>query len=84
MYPSLNDVGFYISESHWFTDMVVIPIAIADRIIILVYAHASDGGRLPENYAQELQAMCTAAGSSFVRLIQQAKEGHKPTTLLPL
>jgi hypothetical protein len=65
-------------------EAMVIPIAIADRIIILVYAHASDGGRLPENYAQELQAMCTAAGSSFVRLIQQAKEGHKPTTLLPL
>ena len=28
MYPSLKEVGFFISESHWFTDMVVIPIAI--------------------------------------------------------
>jgi hypothetical protein len=65
-------------------EVVVIPVAIGDRIIILVYAHATDGGRLPENYVQELQAMCTAAGSSFVRLIQQAKEGHKPPTLVPL
>jgi hypothetical protein len=65
-------------------ELVVIPVAIADRVIILVYAHGADGGRLPENYVQELQAMCTAAGSSFVRLIQQAKEGHKPPSLIPL
>lgn len=66
------------------SEVVVIPIAIAERVIILVYAHRNDGGRLPENYVQELQAMCTAAGSSFVRLIQQAKEGHTPPTLVPL
>ncbi|MBN2574838.1 MAG: hypothetical protein JXP73_09760 [Deltaproteobacteria bacterium] len=66
------------------TEVVVIPIAIAERVVILVYAHGSDGGRLPESYVQELQAMCTAAGSSFVRLIQQAKEGKKPPTLVPL
>jgi hypothetical protein len=65
-------------------ESLVIPVAIADRIILLVYAHASDAGRLPEGYVQELQAMCTAAGSSFVRLIQQAKDGHKPPSLLPL
>jgi hypothetical protein len=65
-------------------ESLVIPVSIADRIILLVYAHASNGGRLPEGYVQELQAMCTAAGSSFVRLIREAKEGHKPTTLVPL
>jgi hypothetical protein len=26
MYPSLQEVGFYISESHWMTDYVVMPI----------------------------------------------------------
>jgi hypothetical protein len=66
------------------SEAVVIPVAIAERIILLVYAHAGDGGRLPESGVQELQAMCTAAGSSFLRLIQQAKEGKKPPTLVPL
>ncbi len=65
-------------------ESLVIPVAIAERIILLVYAHAVDGGRLPEAYVQELQAMCTAAGSSFVRLIREAKEGHKPPSLVPL
>jgi hypothetical protein len=65
-------------------ESLVIPVSIAERIILLVYAHAADGGRLPDGYVEELQAMCTAAGSSFVRLIREAKEGHKPTTLVPL
>jgi hypothetical protein len=66
------------------SECVVIPVTIAERIVLLVYAHASDGGRLPETGVQELQAMCTAAGSSLLRLIQQAKEGKKPPTLAPL
>jgi hypothetical protein len=65
-------------------EVLVIPIGIADRVVTLVYAHAPGGGRLPDAYVQELQAMCSASGSSFVRLIQQAKEGHNPTTLVPL
>jgi hypothetical protein len=65
-------------------ECVVIPVTIAERIVLLVYAHASDGGRLPETGVQELQAMCTATGSSLLRLIQQAKEGKKPPTLAPL
>jgi len=28
LYPSLKDVGFYISESHWVNDMIVAPLAI--------------------------------------------------------
>lgn len=27
MYPSLREVGFYISESHWMTDWVIMPMA---------------------------------------------------------
>jgi hypothetical protein len=64
-------------------DVVVIPIAIGERIVNLVYAHASDGGKMQNVYVHELQAMCTAVGSSFIRLIQQAKEGTQPPTLLP-
>lgn len=64
-------------------ECLVIPVAIAERIVLFVYAHASDGGRLPEAGVQELQAMCTAAGSSLLRLVQQAKEGKKPPSLGP-
>jgi hypothetical protein len=55
------------------TDVVVIPIAIGERIVSLVYTHGS-GGSLADESVRELQAMCTAMGSSFIRLIQQAKE----------
>jgi hypothetical protein len=71
-------------QCHVPAEVLVIPIAIAERVVTLVYAHGSEGSRLPDAYVQELQAMCSASGSSFVRLIQQAKEGHKPTTLVPL
>jgi hypothetical protein len=63
-------------------DVLVSPIVIADRVIIMVYAHATEGGPLSENAVQELQAMCNAAGSSFVRLIQQAKDGQGPPRIL--
>ncbi len=64
-------------------DVVVIPITIGERVISLVYAHASDASRLPDDCVQELQAVCTAAASAFVRLIQRARDGNQPTTLLP-
>jgi hypothetical protein len=62
-------------------DVLVIPIAIGERIINLVYTHASTS--MPDANVRELQALCTIVGSSFIRLIQLAKEGHQPTTLLP-
>ena len=64
-------------------DVVVIPITIGERVICLVYAHATDASKLPDDYVQELQAVCTAVISAFVRMIQHAKEGQPPTTLLP-
>ena len=63
-------------------DVVVIPIAIRERIINLVYVHASHG-TMPDASVHELQALCTAVGSSFIRLIQRAKEGEQGTTLVP-
>jgi len=64
-------------------DVVVIPVTIGQRVISLVYAHAADASRLPNDYVEELQAVCSAVASAFVRLIQRAKEGQPPTTLLP-
>jgi hypothetical protein len=63
-------------------DVVVIPIAIGQRIVNLVYAHASSG-TMPDANVHELQALCTTVGSSFIRLIRRAKEGQQGTTLLP-
>jgi hypothetical protein len=65
------------------TDVVVIPVSIGERVICLVYAHSTGEGRLPDDQVRELQAVCTAAASAFVRMIQRAKEGQPPTTLLP-
>jgi hypothetical protein len=64
------------------SDVVVIPIAIGQRIVNLVYAHASSGAMLDAN-VRELQALCTTMGSSFIRLIQRAKKEQQGTTLLP-
>jgi len=63
-------------------DVLIIPIAIRERIINLVYVHASHG-TMPDASVHELQALCTAVGSSFIRLIQRAKEGEQGTTLVP-
>lgn len=65
------------------SDVVLIPIAIRDRIISMVYAHAAAPARLDDGHVRELQAMCSAVASTFVRLIQQAKDGVQPPTLLP-
>lgn len=82
--------GVYLHSQIWKylrsetpAEVVVIPVAIGDRIICLVYAHAMDASRLPDAYVDELQAVCTAMASAFVRMIQRAKEGQGPTTLLP-
>jgi len=63
-------------------DVVVIPIAIGQRIVNLVYAHATSGS-MPDASVHELQALCSTVGSSFVRLIQRAKEGEAGTSLVP-
>jgi hypothetical protein len=65
------------------TDVLVIPVAIGDRVICLVYAHSISAERLPDGHVQDLQAVCTAAGSAFVRMIQRARDGRPPTTLVP-
>jgi hypothetical protein len=62
-------------------DVLVIPIAIGERIVNIVYAHASTS--MPDANVHELQSLCSAVGSSFIRLIQLAKAGHQPTTLVP-
>lgn len=64
------------------SDVVVIPIAIGQRIVNLVYAHATSGA-MSDASVHELQALCSTVGSSFVRLIQRAKEAEQGSSLIP-
>jgi hypothetical protein len=82
--------GIYLHTQIWKylhseppADVVVIPVVLGQRVISMVYAHATDASKLPNEHVQELQAVCTAAASAFVRMIQRARQGQPPTTLLP-
>jgi hypothetical protein len=54
-------------------EIAVAPIAIRDRVVNLVYAHAADGGPLPAGSAADLQRVCAAASAAYVALIQRSK-----------
>ena len=54
-------------------EVLVCPIVLRERVVNLVYAHALDGGTLPEASAADLQAVCAAAAAAFARLIQTGK-----------
>jgi len=58
-------------------DVLVIPIAIGQRVVTILYAHGSGGGRMPDVAVQELRALSAAVGSTFIRLIQRAKENQR-------
>ncbi len=64
-------------------DILVVPIKIGTRVLGVVYAHALDGGRLPEDGASELPAVCSAAGSAVVRLIQGMRSRAMPSAHPP-
>ena len=55
------------------SEVVVVPIQVKSRVLNLVYAHAADGGALPDGPVIDLQALCAAVSSSYVRLIQKQK-----------
>jgi hypothetical protein len=62
-------------------EALIIPVAIGERVVSLVYAHAQSP--LGDDTVADLKAVCTAVGEAFVRLIQAAKDGTAPPTLLP-
>jgi hypothetical protein len=51
----------------------VVPVQVKNRVLNLVYAHAADGGPLPEGPVTDLQALCAAVSSAYVRMIQKLK-----------
>lgn len=54
-------------------DVVVVPVAVASRIVCLVYAQAVASGPLPDGPVAELQALCAAASAALVRLIHKLR-----------
>jgi hypothetical protein len=59
-------------------EVLVIPILVKSRVLNLVYAHADDCGRLPEVPVTDLQALCAAASSVYMRMIQRMKGEATP------
>jgi len=55
------------------SEVFVVPIQVKGRVLNLVYVHASDGGPLPDGPVTDLQAVCAAASSTYVRMIQRQK-----------
>ena len=56
------------------SEVVVVPVQVKNRVLNLVYAHATDGGPLPAGPVTDLQALCAAVSSAYVRMIQKLKE----------
>ncbi|MGA7740701.1 MAG: hypothetical protein ABSF35_02890 [Polyangia bacterium] len=62
------------------SEVVVVPVQVKNRVLNLVYAHATDGGPLPAGPVMDLQALCAAISSAYVRMIQKLKAGDAATT----
>lgn len=60
----------------------VVPVQVKNRVLNLVYAHTADGGPLPEGPFADLQALCAAVSSSYVRMIQKLKQGEAAASTL--
>jgi hypothetical protein len=64
-------------------EVLVIPILVKSRVLNLVYAHADDCGRLPDGPVTDLHALCAAASSVYLRMIQRMKEEAQPARSAP-
>ncbi len=64
-------------------EVLVVPILVKTRVLNLVYAHADDCGPLPDVPVADLQALCAAASSVYLRLIQRLKQEARPAPSAP-
>jgi hypothetical protein len=55
---------------------------VKNRVLNLVYAHAVDGGPLPDGPVIDLQALCAAVSSTYARMIQRLKAGELAASAL--
>jgi hypothetical protein len=65
------------------SEIAVVPVQVKNRVLNLVYAHAADGGPLPDGPFTDLQALCAAVSSTYVRMIQKLKAEDPATTSSP-
>ena len=63
-------------------EVAVVPVQVKNRVLNLVYAHAADGRPLPEGPFADLQALCAAVSSTYVRMIQKLKQGEAAASTL--
>ena len=64
------------------SEVVVVPVQVKNRVLNLVYAHAVDGGPLPDGPVIDLQALCAAVSSTYARMIQRLKAGELAASAL--
>jgi hypothetical protein len=64
------------------SEIAVVPVQVKNRVLNLVYAHAADGGPLPDGPLTDLQALCAAVSSTYVRMIQKLKAGDPASSTL--
>ena len=64
------------------SEIAVVPVQVKNRVLNLVYAHPADGGPLPDGPFTDLQALCAAVSSTYVRMIQKLKAGAVATSTL--
>jgi hypothetical protein len=64
------------------SEIVVVPVQVRSRALNLVYAHAADGGPLPDGPVTDLQALCAALSNAYVRMIQKLKAGDLAASAL--
>jgi Type II secretion system (T2SS), protein E, N-terminal domain len=64
------------------SEIIVVPVQVKSRALNLVYAHAADGGPLPDGPVTDLQALCAALSSAYVRMIQKLKAGDLAASAL--
>jgi len=64
------------------SEVLVVPVQVKNRVLNLVYAHAGDGGPLPDGPVTDLQALCAAVSSAYVRMIQKLKAGESAANAL--
>jgi hypothetical protein len=64
------------------SEVAVVPVQVKNRVLNLVYAHAADLGPLPDGPFTDLQALCAAVSSGYVRMIQKLKEGDLAASML--
>jgi hypothetical protein len=64
------------------SEVLVVPVQVKNRVLNLVYAHSFDGGPLPDGPVIDLQALCAAVSSTYVRMIQRLKTGELATSAL--